>query len=55
MIGTYLNVLIKQGFIVTHVEEWGPTPQQIVENPSLNEEIERPMIFLVSAQKPANT
>jgi ubiquinone/menaquinone biosynthesis C-methylase UbiE len=54
MIGTYLNMLIEQGFIVTHVEEWGPTPQQIVENPSLNEEIERPMIFLVSAQKPAN-
>ncbi|CAF1465310.1 unnamed protein product [Didymodactylos carnosus] len=54
MIGTYLNMLIEQGFIVTHVEEWGPTPQQIIENPSLNEEKERPMLFLVSAQKPAN-
>jgi ubiquinone/menaquinone biosynthesis C-methylase UbiE len=54
MIGTYLNLLIEQGFIITHVEEWGPTSQQIVENPLLNEEKERPMIFLVSAQKLAN-
>jgi SAM-dependent methyltransferase len=54
MIGTYLNLLIGQGFIIKHVEEWGPTSQQIVENPSLNEEKERPMIFLVSVQKTAN-
>lgn len=53
-IGSYLNLLIEQGFIVKHVEEWGPTPQQIVENPSLDEEKERPMIFLVSVQKPTN-
>jgi ubiquinone/menaquinone biosynthesis C-methylase UbiE len=53
-IGTYLNLLFEQGFIVTHVEEWGPTPQQIIDNPALNEEKERPMIFIVSAQKPAN-
>jgi ubiquinone/menaquinone biosynthesis C-methylase UbiE len=54
MIGTYLNLLIEHGFIITHVEEWGPTPQQIVENPSLDEEKERPMILLISAQKPSN-
>lgn len=54
MIGTYLNLLIEQGFIITHVEEWGPTPQDIIENPSLDEEKERPMIFLVSAQKHTN-
>lgn len=52
MIGSYLNLLIEQGFIIRHVEEWGPTSQQIVENPSLDEEKERPMIFLVSVQKP---
>jgi SAM-dependent methyltransferase len=54
MIGTYLNLLIEQGFIIKHVEEWGPMPQQIIENPLLDEEKERPMIFLVSAQKLAN-
>ena len=53
MIGTYLNMLINQGFIIKHVEEWGPTSQQIYENPSLDEEKERPMILLVSVQKPA--
>jgi ubiquinone/menaquinone biosynthesis C-methylase UbiE len=53
-IGTYLNMLIEQGFSVKYVEEWGPTPQQIVENPALNEEKERPMILLVSAQKLTN-
>jgi ubiquinone/menaquinone biosynthesis C-methylase UbiE len=53
-IGTYLNMLIEQGFSVKYVEEWGPTSQQIVENPALNEEKERPMILLVSAQKPTN-
>jgi SAM-dependent methyltransferase len=53
-IGTYLNLLIEQGFIIKHVEEWGPTPQQIAENPLLNEEKERPMILLVSVQKPNN-
>lgn len=52
MIGTYLNLLIEQGFIIRHVEEWGPTPEQIAENPSLDEEKERPMILLVSVQKP---
>ncbi|CAF1682672.1 unnamed protein product [Adineta ricciae] len=51
-LGTYLNMLIKQGFIIKHVEEWGPTRQEIIENPSLDEEIERPMILLVSIQKP---
>lgn len=54
MIGTYLNLLIEQGFIIKHVEEWGPTAQQIFENPSLDEEKERPMILLVSVQKSAN-
>lgn len=50
-IGTYLNMLIKEGFVISHVEEWGPTSKQINENPSLDEEKERPMIFIVSAHK----
>ncbi|CAF3399875.1 unnamed protein product [Rotaria socialis] len=54
MIGTYLNLLIEQGFIIKHVEEWGPTLHQIAETPSLKEESERPMILLVSAQKHTN-
>ncbi|MFA3778607.1 class I SAM-dependent methyltransferase [Yersinia sp. 1652 StPb PI] len=51
-LGTYINFLIKQGFIITHIEEWGPTTQQIIDYPALDEEKERPMLFLLSAKKP---
>lgn len=54
MIGTYLNMLIEQGFLITYLNEWGPNKQQIEDNPALDEEKERPMIFLLSAQKPLN-
>ncbi len=50
-IGTYLNLLIKQGFKITHVEEWKPSDEQIADAPELAEERERPMLLLVSAQK----
>lgn len=51
MLGTYINLLINQGFTITHLEEWGPTAQQIADTPALDEEKERPMIFLLSARK----
>ncbi len=51
MLGTYINLLIDQGFTISHLEEWGPTPQQIADTPALDEEKERPMIFLLSARK----
>ncbi|CNK85020.1 class I SAM-dependent methyltransferase [Yersinia alsatica] len=51
-LGTYINLLIKQGFTITHLNEWGPTAQQIADYPALDEEKERPMIFLLSVKKP---
>lgn len=48
-IGTTLNTLIEAGFAIGHVEEFAPTPEQISENPDLAEELERPMMLLVSA------
>ncbi|CRY53503.1 MULTISPECIES: class I SAM-dependent methyltransferase [Yersinia] len=51
-LGTYINLLVKQGFVITHLEEWGPTAKQIADCPALDEEKERPMIFLLSAKKP---
>lgn len=51
MLGTYINLLVKQGFTINYLEEWGPTTQQIVDNPVLDEEKERPMIFLLAAKK----
>ena len=50
-IGTTLNLLIRLGFTISHVEEWGPTDEQIAVKPELAEERERPMFLLVAAQR----
>ncbi|KWV55559.1 SAM-dependent methyltransferase [Bradyrhizobium macuxiense] len=50
-IGTTLNALIGAGFTLRHVEEFCPTPEQIAETPELVEELERPMMLLISAQR----
>lgn len=50
-IGTTLNTLIEAGFSIRRVEEFAPTPDQIDENPELAEEMERPMMLLVFAQR----
>ncbi|WP_028227402.1 class I SAM-dependent methyltransferase [Paraburkholderia ferrariae] len=47
--GTTLNTLIEAGFQIRRVEEFAPTPQQIQTTPQLAEELERPMMLLVSA------
>jgi SAM-dependent methyltransferase len=49
-IGTYLNLLIHLGFTIAHVEEWGPTDEQIAARPEWAEERHRPMFMLVSAR-----
>ena len=50
-IGTTLNLLIRLGFTICHVEEWGPTAKQIDIRPELAEERERPMFLLVTARR----
>lgn len=50
-IGTMLNTLLAAGFTLAHVEEWGPTAQQIAAWPELAVERERPMFLLVSAMR----
>lgn len=53
-IGTTLNTLIGAGFDIAHVEEFAPSLEQIEQTPALAEELERPMMLLVSARrKPA--
>jgi hypothetical protein len=49
--GTYLDLLIRLGFVVSHVEEWGPTDAQVAARPELAEERERPMFLLASAER----
>lgn len=50
-IGTYVNTLIGSGYVIGHVEEWGPTEEQVSKNALLGEERERPMFLLIWAGK----
>jgi ubiquinone/menaquinone biosynthesis C-methylase UbiE len=50
-IATYLNLLIRLGFTIAHVEEWGPTAAQIATRPELAIERDRPPFLLVAAQR----
>lgn len=49
-LGTTLNSLIRQGFAISHVEEWCPTDEQVAANPQWERERARPMFLLVAAQ-----
>jgi len=46
-LSTTLNALLRAGFQLEHVEEWGPTDEQVAQQPALAEERERPMLLLV--------
>lgn len=48
-LATTLNALIDAGFEIRRVEEFSPTPEQIEQMPQVVEELERPMILIVSA------
>jgi SAM-dependent methyltransferase len=50
-IGTYLNLLLEQGFALSRVEEWGPTDAQIAAHPEWAAERQRPPFLLVSARR----
>lgn len=50
-LATTLNMLIGTGFKLSRLAEFAPTPQQVAEMPALAEELERPMMLLVSAHK----
>lgn len=50
-IATTLNGLIAASFEIRRLEEFAPTAEQILENPELAEEVERPMFLLVAAQR----
>jgi SAM-dependent methyltransferase len=50
-LGTTLNALIDAGFAIRRVLEWSPTPEQVAAQPSLADELERPMMVLVAARK----
>lgn len=50
-LATYLNLLLRLGYKLTHIEEWGPAPEQIASRPDLAAERQRPPFLLVAAQR----
>ena len=50
-VGTYINMLLGAGFSISHVEEWGPTGEQIAARPGLADERHRPPFLLVAASR----
>lgn len=50
-LGTLLNAVIDAGFTLAHIEDWGPTAQQLATVPALADEVERPMLLLVGAHR----
>ena len=50
-LGTYLNLLLRLGFALSHVEEWGPTDEQVAARPCLADDRQRPIFLLVAARR----
>ena len=50
-LGTTLNALIAAGFALRELREWHPTPAQLAAQPALAEEMDRPMMALIAAQR----
>jgi len=50
-VGSYLNALLRHGFAIAYVEEWGPNEAQIAARPELAIERHRPPFLLVSATR----
>ena len=50
-LATYLNMLLRLGFAIAHVEEWGPTAEQIASRPNLADERQRPPFLLVAVRR----
>jgi SAM-dependent methyltransferase len=47
----YVDLLLRAGFALTHLEEWGPTDEQIAAEPGLADERQRPPFLIVAARK----
>lgn len=50
-IASYLNMLLRAGFAISQVIEWGPTDAQIASRPDLATERQRPPFLLIAARK----
>ena len=51
ILATYINMLVRIGFAISHVEEWGPTPDQIAATPAWADARQRPPFLLIAARR----
>lgn len=50
-LATTLTLLLAAGFTIGHVEEFRPSSEQVEKDPTLAEELDRPMFLMVQAAK----
>jgi SAM-dependent methyltransferase len=50
-LATTLNALIDAGFVIRYLDEWSPTPEQLQALPALAEEMDRPMMAIIRADR----
>jgi SAM-dependent methyltransferase len=50
-IATYVNRMLRLGFALRHIDEWGPTPEQIALQPAWADERQRPLFLLIAARR----
>jgi len=50
-VASYVNLLLRGGFVLAHVEEWGPSGAQIDARPELAQERDRPPFLLLAARR----
>lgn len=50
-LASQINLLLRLGFTLRHIEEWGPTPEQIAATPVWADERRRPMFLLIAARR----
>lgn len=50
-LASQVNLLLQLGFALCHIEEWGPTPEQIAAQPAWADERRRPMFLLIAARR----
>lgn len=52
-LATYVNMLVRSGFRVERMIEWGPTDAQIAARPELADELQRPTFLLIAVVRPS--
>ena len=50
-LATYINMLLRLGFSISKVNEWGPTRKQTASQPGWADERQRPAFLLVAARR----